>query len=198
MNTIIYTQRVEIIKSYGERRDCADQMLPKFLRYCGYIPVPVPNVSELIENILAEIQPHGIFFSGGNSLVKYGGNAPERDETEKMLINHAINHGIPVFGICRGMQFLADYFGAELFSVDNHVGVRHKIHGIINRKSVNSFHTFGLKTLPNDFRILANSSDNFIEAFEHKKLKVAAVAWHPEREKIFDIDDVTMIKNFFQ
>ena len=198
MKKIIYTQRVEIVKSYGERRDCADQMIPKFLRYCGYIPIPVPNVPELIEDILSEIKPQGIFFSGGNSLVKYGGDAPERDETEKILTNFAINNGVPVFGICRGMQFLADYFGAELFPVDNHAGVRHEIHGLINRKSVNSFHTFGLKNLPNEFRILAKTSDDFIEAFEHKNLKIAAVFWHPERERIFDNEDVAMIKNFFK
>ena len=41
---VIYTQRVEIVESYQERRDCADQSIPRFLETCGYIPVPVPNV----------------------------------------------------------------------------------------------------------------------------------------------------------
>lgn len=36
MQTVIYTQRVEIVEGYGERRDCADQNIPKFLQVCGY------------------------------------------------------------------------------------------------------------------------------------------------------------------
>ena len=31
MNIVLYTQRVEIVKSYGERRDCADQNIAKFI-----------------------------------------------------------------------------------------------------------------------------------------------------------------------
>ena len=41
---VLYTQRVEIIESYQERRDCVDQNIPRFLEECGYIPMPVPNV----------------------------------------------------------------------------------------------------------------------------------------------------------
>ena len=99
MKTIIYTQRVDIITSYNERRDCTDQMIPRFLRYCGYIPIPIPNVPELAKDILTEINPTGVFLSGGNSLVKYGGDAPERDETEKILVEFAIKNNLPVFGI---------------------------------------------------------------------------------------------------
>lgn len=28
---VLYTQRVEVVESYGERRDCADQEIPRFL-----------------------------------------------------------------------------------------------------------------------------------------------------------------------
>ena len=83
MKVILYTQRVEIIESYGERRDCADQNIPRFIKACGYLPVPVPNICETAIQMTEEIKPAGIILTGGNSLVKYGGNAPERDNMEK-------------------------------------------------------------------------------------------------------------------
>lgn len=40
MKTVLYTQRVEVVKSYGERRDCADQNIARFLSTCGFLPLP--------------------------------------------------------------------------------------------------------------------------------------------------------------
>ena len=76
MNIVLYTQRVEIVKSYGERRDCADQNIAKFILACGFLPVPIPNVKEVAEKMVASMKPSGIIFTGGNSLVKYGGGGP--------------------------------------------------------------------------------------------------------------------------
>ena len=194
---IAYTQRVELVESYGERRDCADQMLAKFLHRCGYVPVPVSNVPELISQFLIEIKPRGFFLSGGNSLVKYGGNAPERDQTETLLLAHAIEYNLPTFGICRGMQFIADHFGATLKPIENHVRIRHAIRGEINRE-VNSFHTLGIFDVPKCLTILARAEDRSIEAIRHETLKIMAIGWHPEREIEFDDADVLMIKHFFE
>lgn len=193
MNIVLYSQRVDVAASYGERRDCADQMIPKFLRRCGVLPMPVPNVPQLVDEIISAIDPRGIFLSGGNDL----GSAPERDQTEKILLDWAIENARPVFGICRGMQFIANYFGTDLSTVENHVRTRHKISGVINRNAVNSFHNFGLIEVPECFDVLGRADDHSIESIRHKKFKIAAVGWHPEREAPFDADDIYMIKNFF-
>ena len=193
MNIVLYSQRVDVVASYGERRDCADQMLPKFLRQCGVLPMPLPNVPQLVDEIISAINPRGIFLSGGNDI----GSAPERDQTEKLLLDWAIENNRPVFGICRGMQFIANYFGARLSTVDNHVRVRHAVNGLINRTDVNSFHNFGLLEVPDCFEVLGRADDHSVEAIRHKKFKIAAVGWHPERESPFNVDDISMIKNFF-
>ena len=52
MKTVLYTQRVEVVKSYGERRDCADQNIARFLSTCGFLPLPVPNIKELAEKMM--------------------------------------------------------------------------------------------------------------------------------------------------
>ena len=191
---VLYSQRVEIVASYGERRDCADQMIPTFLRRCDLVPIPVPNVPELAVEIASTIDPRGIFFGGGNDI----GSALERDETERRLLDWAIEHGRPVFGICRGMQFIAHHFGAQLSTVENHVRIRHAVNGIVNRKSVNSFHRFGLIDVPDCLTVIGRAEDETVEAIRHKQLKIAGVGWHPEREVPFDDADITMIKNFFR
>lgn len=92
----------------------------------------MPGISLDIVRIL---HPCGIVLTGGNSLCKYGGNAPERDENEHTLIDYAVQNNIPLYGLCRGMQVILDYFGIELENVAFHAAtsedgvveaVRHK------------------------------------------------------------------------
>ena len=123
MKKIIYTQRVELVESYGERRDCADVEIAKLIWECGFLPVPVNNIPEKVQIFLEQVNPDGMILTGGNDLSKYGGNAPERDETEKRIIDHGIRNQIPIYGFCRGMQMIADHIGAELARVDRHAAV---------------------------------------------------------------------------
>lgn len=197
MKKILYTQRVEIIKEYRERRDCADQRLPDFLFACGYCPVAVPNLPEYIVGLAERLCPSGIFFSGGNNLAKCGGEAPERDETEKLLTGWAISHNIPIFGICRGMQFLSDYFGGEIVPIEGHAGTRHAVTGAISRKSVNSYHNFAVLELPKRVEVLARAEDESVEAFRHEDYSVMAVGWHPERETPYLNSDIRMVQQVF-
>ena len=55
MDIVLYTQRVEIVESYKERRDCGDQMIPNFLHACGYLPVPIPNLLYIAEKIIEKL-----------------------------------------------------------------------------------------------------------------------------------------------
>ena len=87
---------------------------------------------------MMELKPAGIVFTGGNSLVKYGGDAPERDETEYAMLKLALEYDIPVYGFCRGMQTILDFYGCELSTVTGHVAVRHDIDGMLGKRNVNS------------------------------------------------------------
>lgn len=197
MKKILYTQRVEIIPAYGERRDCADQRLPSFLSACGFLPLPVPNLPEMAEEICQRIAPDGIFFTGGNNLKKYGGDAPERDDTERFLLEWAIEKNVPVFGICRGMQIIVDFFGFPIEAMEGHVKTRHAIRGTLFRDSVNSYHNFGIKNIDHPLIIMSESPDGSIEAFRHESLSIAAVGWHPEREEPFCGEDIKLIQEWF-
>lgn len=197
MKVVLYTQRVEVIENYGERRDCADQNIPRFIAACGYLPVPVPNIPDIAEKLIKEIRPLGIVLTGGNSLVKYGGDAPERDETEKKILALSLMRDMPVYGFCRGMQVILDYFGCELEQVQGHVAVRHMILGASGELEVNSFHNLACYSVKSPLEVLAQAEDGVIEAVQHKHKRVLGTMWHPERENPFKILDIQWIQELF-
>lgn len=194
---VLYTQRVDIVKSYGERRDCADQRIPEFIAACGYLPAAVPNVKSVAERMMEQLLPAGIVFTGGNSLVRYGGDAPERDQTEKSLLALALEREIPVYGFCRGMQIILDYFGCELEAVTGHVAVRHVVHGALGELSVNSYHNLACRALKQPLEVMARTDDGVIEAIRHSQKRIAATMWHPEREYPFDREDKRRLQELF-
>ena len=202
---VVYTQRVDVIESYNERRDCADQRIPEFLQACGYLPVPLPNNVEIAKQIVVELKPVGIVLVGGNSLVKYGGNAPERDATDTAMIKMAIEKNIPLYGFCRGMQSILDYFGEELVTVKGHVAVRMKVKGVEDEKlgsfnrEVNSYHNQGCVSVKkHDIEILAKSDDGVVKAIRLKNYKLLGTMWHPEREGVFSDEDIMMVHGHFE
>lgn len=197
MKTVLYTQRVEVVKSYGERRDCADQNIARFLSTCGFLPLPVPNIKELAEKMMMELKPAGIVFTGGNSLVKYGGDAPERDETEYAMLKLALEYDIPVYGFCRGMQTILEFYGCELSTVTGHVAVRHDIDGMLGKRNVNSYHNQACLHAKDPVEVLAGTEDGVIEAIKIKSQKIAATMWHPEREQHFKKEDIELVQKLF-
>ena len=198
MKPILYTQRVEVIESYDERRDCADQRIVEFFYQCGFLPIAVPNYPSLIKEYVQLIQPIGLVLTGGNSLKKYGGNTAEKDMVDKMLISLAIEQDIPLLGFCRGMQSIFDYFNHELKNVENHIAVRHSIRfRNADTLEVNSYHQQGSYDVKKPLRKLAESEDGIIEAVCHQNKKILGIMWHPEREDPFRITDINLVQKLF-
>ena len=63
--------------------------------------------------------------SGGDNI----GDDKERDHTEKELIKFGIERELPIFGVCRGMQVLNNFFKGKikLSLDDSHVGNDHEV-----------------------------------------------------------------------
>lgn len=196
MKRILISQRVDIIADYGERRDALDQRWASFLRETGVLPYPVPNDRQLIPELLKAIQPDGVLLTGGNSPVKYGGNAPERDEIDILLIDYTIMCKVPLIGVCRGMQSVILYFGGSLKKADGHIAVRHPLYGRINR-IVNSYHGLVADIVPPCLEVIAYSEDGQIESVKHSSQSIMTIMWHPEREKEFNKDDIELFRNIW-
>lgn len=199
MKIVIFTQRVEIIDSYNERRDCADQRIAQFIKSTGYLPIPIPNDKYLAKDIVDELNPSGIVLSGGNSLMSCGGNAPERDGMDRELISISEKRMIPLYGFCRGMQSILYYYGAKLENINNHVAIKHRVYGSIEG-NVNSFHNQAcrVENLPNELTLLAQTEDGVVEAVKHKRLPIFGTMWHPEREDPFNNLDCMRLKQIIE
>lgn len=206
MKIVAVSQRIDDYPDRNECRDALDQKLCRFIKECGYLPLPVPNglitkrgenneyCSEELVAWLMAFSPNAILLSGGNDI----GSCPIRDNTEKIMVNFAELRKLPVLGICRGMQMLATLAGVKLKMVSGHVRTRHTLQSGTISGEVNSFHNMTLDACPADYHVLAKSEDGVIEAVCHDKLPWEGWMWHPEREATFDKRDITRVKNLFE
>ena len=192
MKRIYLTQRVERIEPVGERRDALSQEWAALAEACGFLPIPLPNRLPTVRRLLEELPPDGILLTGGNDLASCGGDAPERDQVERYLIERSLEDCIPLLGVCRGAQMLMDYCGTLLQRVEGHVRVEHSLS---NGDTVNSFHSWGARECRPPLLGLAWSADGVLEAIRHGDCPwVWGVMYHPERYRPFRARDVKFIK----
>lgn len=181
------TLRITHAEKYDEKRDSLSQEWTNLLDTLNMIPIFIPNTLKDVKSFLMKLNVDGLILSGGDNI----GDHIERDDTEKNIIEFAIKKRIPVFGVCRGMQVLNNYFGGSMKQLANssHVGKRHKIKFLSffssNSIEVNSFHhnIITHDKVGNDLEAFAvDINDKTVEGFVHKQLPIIGVMWHPERE----------------
>ena len=161
----------------------------------------------------------GLLLSGGSDLdpCYYGEEAvpelgvtvPERDAFEMNLVEHALRSGMPIFGICRGMQVLNVALGGTLFQdlpsqMGHSVLLGHRqetpkwqpthevevdagsqVAGIMGtgELKVNSYHHQAVKDLASGLVTVAHAPDGVVEAVEWRDLSqrwLVGVQWHAE------------------
>ena len=199
MKLIAVSQRVDILSDRNERRDSIDQRWTDFLRRCGLVPIPIPNQKDAAQALLSNVSVVGILLTGGADLADYGGDSPERDETELFLIDHAASKALPLIGVCRGMQCLLHKYGNRLRTIEGHVGVRHEMSFLSPKSSriVNSFHKWAPGEINCEFSIEARGSDQSVEAVKHVRYPFLGIMWHPEREPVFSKEDIEIFRQYF-
>ena len=111
MKKIAITQRLVVNESYYESREALDIRWGMLFKELGFLPIVLPTEYDF-EIFFEALDIDGICITGGNDLNTLNPNelSKKRDEFEKRLIQLGINKNIPVFGICRGMQIIADFF----------------------------------------------------------------------------------------
>ena len=109
-----------------------------------------------------------------------------------------LERGIPVFGVCLGLQGMVEHFGGALDVLDypmhgkasriRVVGGR-LFEGLPKEFSAGRYHSlFAIRDrLPADLVVTAETEDGVVMAVEHRTLPLAAVQFHPE--SILTLDD---------
>ena len=205
---IAITQRLDEVSDYGETRESLDINWGRFINNLSYIPCPLSSAIN-IHDFFEQNPFHGVLFSGGNNLssLKPSKLSTSRDHFETKLISFCLSKKIPILGVCRGMQIIAQYFNGKIEPIDGHVKTHHNL--VNNKaskwikelnaiKTVNSFHDYSVSSVPQEFIVSSvDETTNGIEAIEHKKLPVFCQMWHPERTVPFSIEESQLIKKFF-
>ena len=176
--------------------------------------IPVMDKKEALRTALAACS--GLILTGGQDMSPlHYGQEPEkglgevseaRDDYDLALYGLAKDMGLPIFGICRGMQVINVAQGGTLYQHLDDEGsftlkhlqeasrdqVSHsvtlvpgsRLHDLLgDRIQVNSFHHQAIRDLAGGFRVSVTSDDGVIEAMEAldmDKEKILAVQWHPE------------------
>nr|WP_246286574.1 gamma-glutamyl-gamma-aminobutyrate hydrolase family protein [Natronomonas gomsonensis] len=189
------TQRVSVVEDFGERRDCLDQEWTTLLEDLGHTPIPLPNSVNDGTSHLTEMELDSLVLTSGNDLssLEYPANpAPERDRFETEALEYAIDTGLPVLGVCRGLELLNTYFGGSLASIDGHVATTHAVEftneksgfEFPNRVIVNSYHDYAIPMdgVGDELQVLGKSPDDSVECMVHSEYPIWGIMWHPERQ----------------
>ena len=197
MLPIVVSMRVDVHQETGLRRDVLDQAWATFLSACGLTAVCVPNNLRQAQQLLAAGLFQRLLLTDGNALIQCHGDAPERDQVERFLLNTALQSRLPVMGVGRGMQVLQQHWGVPLQAVKKHVATRQIIHIKGQTEMVNSQHHWAAMHSVEELPIWAKASDGVVKGVRHTRLPVVGMMWHPHRQDPYHQRDIRLWRKFF-
>lgn len=185
------------------------------LEEAGGQPMVLPPSLSPRASVAALDYADGLLLSGGNDLSPLiFAEQPQpklqmvdslRDEQEMVMVEAALRKGLPILGICRGMQVINVALGGGIIQhieEESATAIQHRQkapgwhrHHQINVLpntllgsilgegvvGVNSYHHQAVGALGRDLIVSARSPDGLVEAIESSSPWILGVQWHPER-----------------
>lgn len=170
-----------------------NQLIARRVRECQvYCRIDPPDID--IDTIKS-LNPEGIILSGGPSSI-YESGSPKMDKA-------VFEMGIPVLGICYGMQFMIDALGGTVASaakreygfaqlhINNDAGL---FAGIESPTQCWMSHGDSITQLPDGFEVTASTENTAMAAAMDPGKKLYGLQFHPEVEHTHN--GLRMLENF--
>ncbi len=157
------------------------QVIARRIREANVFSSVLPYNSKLSE--IRKQNPVGIILSGGPASV-FAKSSPKPNPGIFKL-------GIPILGICYGLQLMGKMLGGEVKSSDRREYGRGTLNitskgtlfnGLPSKLAVWNSHGDSLAKMPTGFRVLAKTENSSFAAIEDDKRKFFGLQFHPEVE----------------
>ena len=166
-----------IVLDFGSQYN---QLIARRIREMGVYSALLPHTIKASE-IKAMEGIKGIVFSGGPKSV-YDDDAFKVDE-------EIFNLGLPILGICYGMQLTAKYFKGEILSSPKREYGKMNIliedksllfKNLSDEEEVWMSHGDHVAKIPQGFKLLAKSQNGLVASIANEEKKIYCVQFHPE------------------
>ena len=164
-----------IVINYGSQ---VAHLINRRIRELGVFSELVPYGITAEE--IKRINPKGIILSGGPASV-YEGDSPQIDK--KIL-----EIGIPVLGICYGLQLIGKAYGKVIPGMIKEYGRKELVvrkngkllKGLKRKEQIWMSHGDLVESLPADFEVLAKTDSCRVAAMENERRKLYGIQFHAE------------------
>ena len=220
---------IGISLGYNSKKNSVNTVYVESVLMNGGVPylIPVTDDIEVLRQIVVQLD--GLVMTGGEDIApnyygeqnhqQLGEVNDERDVYDITLIKLAIEHNIPILGICRGLQLINVAMGGTLYQdlpsqysqqinhrQESGMTLAHEVVVVPNTQTshilnmdtilVNSLHHQAIKSLAPGLKITGKSVDWVIEMIEaYPTRQIMAVQFHPE---YFTAEGDTLMGQFFK
>ena len=182
-------EKIVILDFYGQY----NQLIARRVRECNVYSEIIPFNSS-IERI-KKLNPKGIIFTGGPASV-YEDDAPMCDK-------EIFNLGIPILGICYGMQLMSHVLGGKVEKADKREYGVTNVNFELSSKLFKGFdtendclmsHTDYVSELPEGFNNIATTPSCINAGIADENRRFYGIQFHPETNHT--VNGVNIIRNF--
>ena len=177
MTEDIYSEKILILDFGSQYTQLIARRVREARVYCEIHPF---NMG--LEKVKA-FAPKGMILSGGPASV-YDPNAPLADEA-------VLSVGVPILGICYGMQYFTHVLGGLVEKADDReygsalisiLDDQDLFHGFAKDREEMAWMSHGdrIQQMPEGFSVLASSTSSPVAAMAHHSRRIFGVQFHPE------------------